>query len=84
MISEHLTTAKLWTTGDNSALGLFSSMEIIIDGQHRDNMLVEIQDRLRQVTEHRSMLEVVIAEEKSLENFLAFAQNCEIVIDSDS
>ncbi len=81
MISEHIATAKLWETGQDSALGKFASMELIIDNKHRENMLVEIQERIEQISEHRSMLEVVIAEEKSLENFLAFAKNCEIVVD---
>ena len=82
MISEHIATAKLWETGDNSALGIFASMKIIIDGQHRDNMLVEIQARMDQISEHRSMLEMIVAEEKSLENFLAFAQNTEVTVDN--
>lgn len=81
MLNEHIATAKLWETGDNSALGIFASMEIIIDGQHRDKMIVEIQKRMDQVTEHRSMLELVVAEQQTLENFLAFAKNSEIVVD---
>lgn len=81
MESEHIDTAKLWETGDNSALGIFASMEIIIDGQHRDNMIGEIQKRMDQISEHRSMLEIVIAEQKTLENFLAFTKNAEIVVD---
>lgn len=80
-IEQHIKTAKLWETGDNSALGIFASMEIIIDGQHRDSMIGEIQKRMDQISEHRSMLEVVIAEEKTLENFLAFAKNSEIAVD---
>ena len=81
MISEHVTTAKLWETGDNSALGIFASMEIIIDENHRNTMVGEIQNRMDQISEHRSMLEVVVAEEKTLENFLAFAKNSEIAVD---
>ena len=80
-IKEHIETAQLWTTGDNSALGKFASMEIIIDCQHRENMIVEIQKRMDQVTEHKAMLEVIVAEQQTLENFLAFAKNSEIIVD---
>lgn len=80
-IKDHVATAQLWETGDDSALGIFASMEIIIDGPHRNNMIVEIQKRMDQISVHKSMLEVVIAEQKTLENFLAFAKNHTVVVD---
>ena len=81
MINEHIDTAKIWETGDDSGLGVFASMEIIIDENHRDTMVDEIQARLHQVSAHKASLEGIVAEEKSLENFLAFAKNSEIVVD---
>ena len=80
MISEHIATAKLWDT-NCPGLELFGSMELIIDNKHRENMLVEIQTRMDQISEHKAMLEVIIAEQQNLENFLAFAKNCEIMVD---
>lgn len=81
MISEHIETARLWETGDNSAFGIFATMELIIDCQHRNNLIVEIQERMDQVTEHRYMLEMIVAEQQTLENFLAFAKKSEIAVD---
>lgn len=81
MVSEHIDTAKVWETGDSSALGIFASMEIIIDEKHRSTMVDEIQVRMDQISEHRSMLEVVVAEQQNLENFLAFTKNSEIAVD---
>lgn len=81
MIEEHIATAELWTTGDNSALGLFASMKVIIDDQHRSNMVVEIQARMDQISVHKSMLEMIVAEQQTLKNFLSFAKNSEIVLD---
>lgn len=80
-IKEHIETAELWETGDNSALGKFATMEIIIDDSHRNDMVGEIQARMDQISEHKSMLEMIVAEQQTLENFLAFAKNSEIVVD---
>ena len=81
MINEHVETARLWETGDNSALGKFATMELIIDDNHRENLIVEIQTRMDQIGEHMDMLKVVVAEQQTLENFLAFAKKSEIVVD---
>ena len=87
MLSDYIRTAGLWQgkgiKGSNSALGLFASLEIIIDNEHRDMLVDEIQERMEQVGEHKAMIETLIAEEKNLKSFMNFAKNTEIVVDYD-
>ena len=80
-IKDVLRVAKDWNTGDNSAMGLFADMGIIIDNRHRDNLVDEIQERLDQCIVHRSDLECILEDEPILENFLRLAENTELVVD---
>lgn len=81
METEYVQLAKDWHTGDNTGLGLFASMELIIDNPHRDRIVVEIQERLRQCEQHRTDLEFILRDEPILRNFLEFAKKTEIVSD---
>ncbi len=78
-------TAELWQgkgkSGNNSPLGLFSSLEFIIDNEHRDSMIDQIQGRIDQIDEHRAMLAEIVAEEPRLQNLMNFAKKAEIVVD---
>lgn len=80
-MSNFLETARLWETGDDSGLGIFATMEVIIDNQHRDTMVDEIDTRLDQIESYKETLQSVIDLESELKNFRVFVKNTEIVSD---
>ena len=76
-----LKTAKIWKTGEESALGIFASQEMIVDNQHRDDMIVELQTKLGQIEDFRIRLIEATKEQKRVENLLEFVKTSEICVD---
>ena len=76
-------TAKIWNTDNDSAIGIFATMEIIIDNQHRDLMIGELKTKMEMVEEYSVRLAMLVREKKSLQNLINFVRKSEIVIDYD-
>ncbi len=87
-MDEILETSRVWakkrdddSLDEFSPMGLFATMEILIDTEHKNSLIGEIEEKIEQVYSHINMLKGMIPELTDLENFLEFVKKEEIVVD---